>query len=40
MARTHIPGFPRIGAQRELKFAQESFWRGVHLEVERLRLVY
>jgi 5-methyltetrahydropteroyltriglutamate--homocysteine methyltransferase len=28
MARTHIPGFPRIGAQRELKFAQESFWRG------------
>jgi 5-methyltetrahydropteroyltriglutamate--homocysteine methyltransferase len=28
MARTHIPGFPRIGTQRELKFAQESFWRG------------
>jgi 5-methyltetrahydropteroyltriglutamate--homocysteine methyltransferase len=28
MARTHLPGFPRIGAQRELKFAQESFWRG------------
>ncbi|KDP87311.1 5-methyltetrahydropteroyltriglutamate--homocysteine methyltransferase [Cupriavidus sp. SK-3] len=28
MARTHIPGFPRIGAQRELKFAQEAFWRG------------
>jgi 5-methyltetrahydropteroyltriglutamate--homocysteine methyltransferase len=28
MTRTHIPGFPRIGAQRELKFAQESFWRG------------
>ncbi|TAL22707.1 MAG: 5-methyltetrahydropteroyltriglutamate--homocysteine S-methyltransferase [Aquabacterium sp.] len=28
MARTHILGFPRIGAQRELKFAQESFWRG------------
>jgi len=28
MARTHIPGFPRIGADRELKFAQESFWRG------------
>ncbi|ASW01068.1 5-methyltetrahydropteroyltriglutamate--homocysteine S-methyltransferase [Paraburkholderia aromaticivorans] len=28
MARTHISGFPRIGAQRELKFAQESFWRG------------
>ncbi|MBY4948199.1 5-methyltetrahydropteroyltriglutamate--homocysteine S-methyltransferase [Cupriavidus respiraculi] len=28
MARTHILGFPRIGAQRELKFAQEAFWRG------------
>jgi 5-methyltetrahydropteroyltriglutamate--homocysteine methyltransferase len=28
MARTHILGFPRIGAQRELKFAVEAFWRG------------
>ncbi|GAB3546447.1 5-methyltetrahydropteroyltriglutamate--homocysteine S-methyltransferase [Noviherbaspirillum agri] len=28
MALTHILGFPRIGAQRELKFALESFWRG------------
>ena len=28
MARTHILGFPRIGAQRELKFALEAFWRG------------
>ncbi|QRQ85341.1 5-methyltetrahydropteroyltriglutamate--homocysteine S-methyltransferase [Cupriavidus oxalaticus] len=28
MARTHILGFPRIGARRELKFAQEAFWRG------------
>jgi 5-methyltetrahydropteroyltriglutamate--homocysteine methyltransferase len=28
MARTHILGFPRIGAHRELKFALESFWRG------------
>lgn len=26
MARTHILGFPRIGARRELKFAQEAFW--------------
>src|SRR5207245_8443899 len=24
----HTLGFPRIGAQRELKFALESFWRG------------
>ncbi|CAG2128507.1 5-methyltetrahydropteroyltriglutamate--homocysteine methyltransferase [Cupriavidus campinensis] len=28
MARTHILGFPRIGARRELKFSQEAFWRG------------
>ena len=27
MALTHVPGYPRIGAQRELKFALESFWR-------------
>lgn len=28
MAFTHNLGFPRIGAQRELKFALESYWRG------------
>lgn len=28
LAQTHIPGFPRIGAARELKFALERFWRG------------
>ena len=28
MTQTHILGFPRIGAQRELKFALEAFWRG------------
>ena len=28
MATTHNLGFPRIGAQRELKFAQEQYWRG------------
>ena len=28
MAITHNLGFPRIGAQRELKFAQEAFWKG------------
>lgn len=27
MALAHTLGFPRIGAQRELKFALESFWR-------------
>lgn len=25
---THTLGYPRIGAQRELKFALESYWRG------------
>ncbi|MBU2952408.1 5-methyltetrahydropteroyltriglutamate--homocysteine S-methyltransferase [Marinobacter sp. F3R08] len=28
MVTTHNLGFPRIGARRELKFAQESFWKG------------
>ena len=28
MARTHILGFPRIGARRELKFAVEALWRA------------
>jgi len=27
LVQTHIPGFPRIGAARELKFALERFWR-------------
>lgn len=34
MALTHILGYPRIGAQRELKFAQEAFWRGEHSEAQ------
>lgn len=28
MSKAHLLGFPRIGAARELKFAQEAFWRG------------
>ena len=28
MARTHVLGVPRIGPNRELKFAQEARWRG------------
>src|SRR6202044_231578 len=28
MVHTHNLGFPRIGARRELKFGQESYWRG------------
>lgn len=26
--KTHILGYPRIGEKRELKFAQEKYWRG------------
>lgn len=26
--KSHILGYPRVGAKRELKFALESFWRG------------
>ena len=28
MVTTHNLGFPRIGARRELKFAQEAYWKG------------
>ena len=28
MVSTHNLGFPRIGAHRELKFAQEAYWKG------------
>src|SRR5688500_5014815 len=28
MAIAHNLGFPRIGAKRELKLAQESYWKG------------
>jgi len=28
MSKTHNPGFPRIGAQRELKKAVEAYWKG------------
>ncbi|WP_144109315.1 5-methyltetrahydropteroyltriglutamate--homocysteine S-methyltransferase [Paraburkholderia sp. BCC1886] len=38
MARTHISGFSRIGAQRELKFAQEAFWRGESSEADLLEI--
>jgi 5-methyltetrahydropteroyltriglutamate--homocysteine methyltransferase len=29
MATTHSLGFPRIGAKRELKLAQEAYWKGL-----------
>lgn len=38
MAKTHIPGFPRIGERRELKFALESFWRGETDEADLTQL--
>ena len=28
MSLSNVSGFPRIGANRELKFAAEAFWRG------------
>jgi 5-methyltetrahydropteroyltriglutamate--homocysteine methyltransferase len=28
MVKTHNLGFPRVGGHRELKFAQESYWKG------------
>ena len=30
MSTAHILGFPRIGANRELKFALEGYWKGTH----------
>lgn len=35
MSKFHSLGFPRIGPKRELKFAQEAFWRG-ELDAEQL----
>ncbi len=32
----HLSGFPRIGAKRELKFAQERYWRGEIAEQDLL----
>ncbi|HMC07477.1 MAG TPA: 5-methyltetrahydropteroyltriglutamate--homocysteine S-methyltransferase [Solirubrobacterales bacterium] len=36
MALSNIAGFPRIGPNRELKFATEGFWRGEVPETELL----
>ncbi|HYQ16992.1 MAG TPA: hypothetical protein VEQ58_14575, partial [Polyangiaceae bacterium] len=38
MARIHNLGFPRIGAERELKVAQEKHWKGAlsHVELQAL----
>ncbi|HRH77699.1 MAG TPA: 5-methyltetrahydropteroyltriglutamate--homocysteine S-methyltransferase, partial [Cellvibrionaceae bacterium] len=36
MITTHNLGFPRIGAQRELKWASESYWRGAITQADYL----
>lgn len=38
MSKFHILGYPRIGAKRELKFALESYWKGLTDE-EQLQTV-
>ena len=38
MALAHVLGVPRIGPNRELKFAQEAFWRG-EIDEHALRAV-
>ncbi len=32
--QTHILGYPRIGAKRELKFAEESYWQNKSTQAE------
>lgn len=34
--KTHILGYPRIGAKRELKFAEENYWKGEITQAEFL----
>ena len=36
MTTLHFSGFPRVGAFRELKFAQEKYWRKEISEQELL----
>lgn len=36
MTTFHLSGFPRVGAKRELKFAQERYWRGEIAEQDLL----
>lgn len=38
MTTSHILGFPRVGAKRELKFAEERYWRKEITEQELLDL--
>lgn len=34
--QTHILGYPRIGEKRELKFAEEAYWKGESTQAEFL----
>ncbi|MFU8926434.1 5-methyltetrahydropteroyltriglutamate--homocysteine S-methyltransferase [Acinetobacter puyangensis] len=34
--QTHILGYPRIGVKRELKFAEEAYWKGESTQAEFL----
>ncbi len=38
MTTFHLAGFPRVGAKRELKFAQERYWRGEIAETDLLEI--
>ena len=38
MAHTHILGYPRIGAQRELKWALEAYWKSPRTEADEQAL--
>ncbi|MCQ9120836.1 5-methyltetrahydropteroyltriglutamate--homocysteine S-methyltransferase [Rodentibacter pneumotropicus] len=38
MTTFHLSGFPRVGAKRELKFAQERYWRGEIAEQDLLNI--
>lgn len=38
MTTFHLAGFPRVGAKRELKFAQERYWRGEIAEADLLEI--
>ena len=38
MARTHLLGYPRIGAQRELKWALEAYWKSQRTDADEQAL--
>ena len=38
MTTFHLAGFPRVGAKRELKFAQERYWHGEIAEADLLEI--